>query len=864
MEDFPIYDDVWVPTQCGRCFNNCAINVRRVNGTAIQIEGNPDSWMGSGGGVCGKGAAGLQAHYDPNRLNVPLRRTNPEKGLHVDPKWKEVSWEEALDEIAERLKKVLEDDPKKILLQSATMKAPTSPYWKGFMGDILGTPHRTSGGGGIHCANGLHFACGLMHGSWDTLPDYRYCNYAIYWGVNNGHATGHAGLISARLASEAMERGMKLVVFDPICNYSASKATEWVPIIPGTDGAVILAMCNVILNDLGMFDSEYLKSKTNAPYLVDPVSLRYARDRETKKPLIWDVKESGAKVFDDPTITDYALEGTFETDGLRIQPSFSLLKDHLRKYTLQMASEVSSVPEETIRRIATEFAQAAQVGSTITIEGHQLPLRPVASVTFRGAEAHGNATHTAMAVCLLNQIVGAADVPGGAVGLPNTCVGYPETGKLQFGVHEGPDGFLSVSKWFSSHTPWPVKAPRFPSDGGLQQLFSLASSSSVWIAEDREDIWQRINLPYRIEVMLNFGCNSVLGTANPETQAEFLKRIPFIVSWDLVSNEFSEGFSDFLLPDTSYLETSNWMDSQGFFFNYPYGMDPWCCHVTQPVVEPRFGRRYIIDVCFELLDRLGKRPELNRYWNKYIGLDEADEFKPTDKVTWDQVGDRALKHFFGPDHGWDWFKKHGGLIWPKKVEEAYWRYFTKARVPVYLEFMVEQKEMTKKIADEIGIAMDWEQYTPFISWYRCEPHKVQDSSYDLFCFSYRDIVHTGSCTMEQPWLDEVSKMSSFTYNITMNKDVGEHKGLRDKDEVEVESVYGHKVRGTLKLRRGQHPRTISLVSAGHWAKGQPIAKGKGSSFTPLLETRFERCDPLTLNIETCVKVKVRKIAGSVA
>jgi len=107
-----------------------------------------------------------------------------------------------------------------------------------------------------------------MHGSWDVFPDFRYCNYAIYWGVNNGHATGHAAMVSTRLVSEAMERGMKLVVFDPMCNYSSAKATEWVPIIPGTDGAVILAMCNVIVNELGIWDDEYLKLKTNASYLV--------------------------------------------------------------------------------------------------------------------------------------------------------------------------------------------------------------------------------------------------------------------------------------------------------------------------------------------------------------------------------------------------------------------------------------------------------------------------------------------------------------------------------------------------------------------------------------------------------------------
>jgi anaerobic selenocysteine-containing dehydrogenase len=70
------------------------------------------------------------------------------------------------------------------------------------------------------------------------MPDYNYCNYFIYWGNHMGYATGHAAMASARLAAEAMERGIKIVVFDPVCRYAGNKATEWIPIIPGTDGAV--------------------------------------------------------------------------------------------------------------------------------------------------------------------------------------------------------------------------------------------------------------------------------------------------------------------------------------------------------------------------------------------------------------------------------------------------------------------------------------------------------------------------------------------------------------------------------------------------------------------------------------------------
>lgn len=855
-----VYDDDWINTQCGRCFSTCAIRVRRVNEVAVKIEGNPDSWLGSQGGVCGKGVSGLQVLYDPNRLNTPLRRTNPEKGLYVDPKWKEITWDEALDEITEKLKKVMDDDPRKILLQSTTVRSPTASLgWRSLMATILGTPNGSVGGAGLHCGNGGHLACGLMHGSWDILPDFNYCNYAIYWGVNNGHATGHAAMISTRLVSDAMERGMKLVVFDPMCNYSSNKATEWIPLIPGTDGAVILAMCNVILNELGIWDDEYLKNKTNGPYLVDSEG-HYVRDTETGKPLIWDVGESESKVYDDPGITDYALEGTYSVNGVECHPSFHLVKEDLKQYSPQMASEVSTVPADTIRRIATEYGQAAHVGTNITIDGHQLPHRPVSSTIFRGGEGHENAFHTCMAVCLLNHILGAADVPGGTVGLPNTCHGYPETDKLKFGIEKGPDGLLGVKQFYSYGSPWPIKEPKFPTDMGLRDLFTLCSFSPIWAVEDREEIWQKIGLPYRIEVMLNLGCNSVMGLANPKTHAGFLKEIPFIVSWDLFSNEFAEGFADILLPDTSYLETFTWLDGQAFSFNYPYGMDPWCYHIAQPVVKPPGERRYIMDVAFEMLERLGKKAELNQYWNKYIGLDEANKFKPTEKVTWEQVGDRALKHYFGPDHGLEWFKEHGAMIWPKKVEEAYWRPFTDARVPIYMEFMVDLKEKIKEISGEIGIQVNWDQYSPFIGWFPCTPHLVEDSTYDLYCLSYRDILHTASSTMEQPWLDEASQMSPYTYNVTLNEDTAKEKGLNDGDLIEIESNYGHKVSGRLKVRQGQHPQTMGIATtAGHWGKGQPIARGKGTNFNFLMEARFEHCDPTTFNLETCIKVKVRKV-----
>jgi anaerobic selenocysteine-containing dehydrogenase len=176
--------------------------------------------------------------------------------------------------------------------------------------------------------------------------------------------------------------------------------------------------------------------------------------------------------------------------------------------------------------------------------------------------------------------------------------------------------------------------------------------------------------------------------------------------------------------------------------------------------------------------------------------------------------------------------------------------------------MLDMKMKIKKIADEIGISVNWDQYVPFISWFPCTPHLVEDPQYDLYCFSYRDILHTGSATMQQPWLDEASKMNPYTYNITMSPKTMMEKNLEDGDAIELESSFGHKAKGIAKSKRGQHPETVGIAAtAGHWAKGQPIARGKGTNFNLLMEARFEKSDPITFNLETCVKVKVRKIKG---
>jgi molybdopterin-containing oxidoreductase family molybdopterin binding subunit len=253
---------------------------------------------------------------------------------------------------------------------------------------------------------------------------------------------------------------------------------------------------------------------------------------------------------------------------------------------------------------------------------------------------------------------------------------------------------------------------------------------------------------------------------------------------------------------------------------------------------------------------------VNAFYNYFCEFDEENKLKPDEIPTQEEMCDRALKYFFGEDHNWEYFKEHGFIRWPKKVEEAYWRHFIHGRHPLYLEYLVEIGEKVREITEEAGIDLDMEQYTPLISWFPCSIHLVEDPSFDLYCFSYRDIIHTGSHTMEQPWLDEASRMNPYTYNITINATTARKRGLKDGDIIELESTSGGKVQGPLKLMEGQHPQTMGIAScSGHWAKGMPIARGKGTNFDTLMANDLEHVDPISLNIETAARVKVRKVGN---
>lgn len=846
-------EDVWIKTTCSMCFSFCAIRVHRVDGVVVQIEGNPDSPT-SQGGICPKGASGIMLLYDPNRLNVPMKRTNPQKGIGIDPKWEEITWDEALDTITERLRKLKEDDPRKLLINMSVFCTAEGRANLAF-GAAFGSRNSYVSGAGIHCGNGAHLFAGLTQCAWTKQPDPNYVKYHLNFGCPSGFGAYYCVTGMAKRMADARIKGMKHVVIDPVLSLAAQKADEWIPVRPGTDAALALAMANLLLNEYSIYDAESLKRYTNGPYLVGDDGY-YVRDKDTGKPMMWNVADGKARTYDDPSFKEVSLEGSYIIDGIKARTAFTIIREHVKNYTPEVASEITTVPARTIRRLAREYGEAASIGSTIVIDGKEMPYRPVSVGFFRGAVAHKHAALNGMALSLLQLLVGANDVPGGCLGANSRSFGYPETGYPGYSPLEGPDGLLQEEFSEVPPPPWPVRDAKKPELVNFEDFVPTGAHfpAFAWAITEPE----KYGLPYKPEFMMQVGGNPLMSIADPKEMEKAFQEL-FVVDFNIYLDETAE-FADIVLPDACYLER---LDIRADRFSCISVVDEWAYHLRQPVVEPMFQRRPSQEVLLDIADRLGMLGKMYSMMNIFQDIKDPYKLDPAKKFTWEDIVNRGLKSYFGPAHGLDWFKENGLIHWPKKVEEVYWRPSIKGRAPLYLEYFQTVGKQVDKIKKENDIpGFDTADFQPVPDWKPCAAHNEQRSEFDLYSVYYRTPLHTCTYTTNNPWLDEVAQQDSCVYNVIINSETAKKKGIRNGDKIIIESAgTGYKAEGIASLTEGIHPEVIAYTGGGgHWAKRLPIASQANKGLCPewLIPLSWEYIDTVSFNLELCVKVKVTK------
>jgi anaerobic selenocysteine-containing dehydrogenase len=237
----------YVATSCLNCPGRCGIVVRTVEGKAVKIAGNPLSRV-SDGKTCPRAQAGLQVLYDTGRVHTPLMRTNPAKGKDVDPRWVEISWEQALTQVSRRMKQLRDQgEPQKLAMVHGLNSRSSEDLILRFA-EAYGTPNVASSEALESEAE--KFGRWMADGQYSELAyDLGQANYVLAFGAD---LLESATPLSAVLHSWGeMRRGRpnrgKAVVVDPRYSVTAAEADEWVPIKPGTDAALALAVANVII-----------------------------------------------------------------------------------------------------------------------------------------------------------------------------------------------------------------------------------------------------------------------------------------------------------------------------------------------------------------------------------------------------------------------------------------------------------------------------------------------------------------------------------------------------------------------------------------------------------------------------------------
>ncbi len=232
---------------CGMCSVRCPIMVEVEDGQVVWISGNPHD-AGMGTGLCAKGIAGRAFLHDTERPLSPLIRD----GERGSGKWKAVSWDEALDYVAQKLKEIIDQHGGRAVLLS-DRGGPFGELRKAFL-KAIGSPN--------YCNHDVTCAVSVNHASLSLFGfgrktftyDYKNAKHIVLYGRNMLESLR---VKTARALVEAINRGTKLTYIDPRYTVTASKATRWWALRPGSDYALNLGLLHILIKE-DLYDKDFV------------------------------------------------------------------------------------------------------------------------------------------------------------------------------------------------------------------------------------------------------------------------------------------------------------------------------------------------------------------------------------------------------------------------------------------------------------------------------------------------------------------------------------------------------------------------------------------------------------------------------
>ncbi len=863
-------------TTCYMCACRCGIRVTLRDGEVRYIQGNPDHPLNQGV-ICAKGASGIMKQYSPARLTLPLRRRpGSERGAGD---FEAISWDDAFTLLEDRLGKIRADDPKRFALFTGRdqMQALTGLFAKQF-----GTPNYAAHGGlcSVNMAAGLIYTMGGSFWEFGG-PDLDRARLFVMFGTAEDH---HSNPMKIAL-SKFKRSGGRLISINPIRTGYSAIADEWIPIRPGTDGALILALCYEIVAK-GLYDRDFLVRYSNAPELVnlDPNSTEQGMLLRSEVPpeegcfdpqnkLWWD-RHSNGPVPTRQEGADPYLMGEFQlADGTPVKPAFQLLKERLNRYTPEWAETITGIPAATIRRLAHEM------GVTARDQKIELPIpwtdcwgkdhdsvtgNPVAFHAMRGMAAHSNGFHAIRALGILMSLLGTIDRPGGYRHKAPFPRPIPPCAKPP----KGPGDIRANSPLNGMPLGWPADPDDlFVDEAGeplrLDKGFSWEYPLSVHglMHNAITNAWR--GDPYPIDTLLifmaNMAWNSTMNTvevrrmlADKGEDGEY--RIPFIVVADAFHSEMVQ-FADLVLPDTTYLERHDVMsmlDRPISEFDGPVDA------VRLPVVPPKGECKPFQEVLIELGSRL-RLPAFvdaagNRKYRDYPDFIVRYETEPGSGLGFlagwrGKGGDQFLRGEPNPRQ-WELYAQNHGVYqyhlprsyqYMRNWNQGYlrWaqqhgliRYAEPINIHIYSEVLqkfrlaAQGRSDGKQPPDRLRKRVET-YFDPLPFWYAPLEHQLVDRrAYPLTALTQRPMAMYHSWDSQNAWLRQI-----HTYNyLFVNPRTAAGQGINDGDWIWVESATG-RVRCMARYTEALEPGTVWTWNAigkasGTWGLAPDAAESR--------------------------------------
>lgn len=448
---------------------------------------------------CFRGMSMTQLIYHPDRVKKPLIRA----GRRGEGNWREVSWEEALDFVAEKMKSI------------AARYGPESIL---FFNQVTGTGY-VQKGAQTRLAT-------LMHASYATAYDFNgdiSMGYTETLGIDSIESESKAWakaktillwgsnvlqtrIPDARFIVQAQQRGSKVVVISPRADQSAKAADFWLPIRPGTDGLLALSMARVLIEE-GLIDEAFMRKYTDLPLLVrDDTGQRLRASEvglgaleafvafdETTQALVALTAETLAR----PPQERLALRGSFqvEIDGktVTVRPVYERLLAQLlqTQYTPEEAAKVTDIPAQTIRQLARTYATQ----------------RPAQIIVGMGVNHRYHGDLAIRAILLLGALTGGFGQPGQSIDV--------YSGQHHFRINveswwypEGKRPNMVPAHYFVMGGPTPTMNPKihYPAEGFKGFFFSHANPFTTERSTDWDRAIERLELVVACDFMMTPSC----------------------------------------------------------------------------------------------------------------------------------------------------------------------------------------------------------------------------------------------------------------------------------------------------------------------------------------------------------------------